>query len=228
MEDHYFRCRYPEAGPFQQSEPTKNASSKRSSATSTASRKSVARQRIAGSLSTRISKIFSPASAKAYQALLTSTKGGSVRLGNMKSTQKSRLSSTKTGSQLQRTTPAATSSPFSISSLSGENKMPNLQDYQKELRELSSQHRKEKQENFSSLTGKVAGYIQNTTIKSPFTVSQLSPNSLLCSACGRSTFTLTSDKSGRKPFIVTRCTNCGQRGMLVPESFSKLLKIRKE
>lgn len=83
-----------------------------------------------------------------------------------------------------------------------------------------------RQKRLSSMTGKLVKSIQTTTTKNPFIVSHNSANTLLCSACERSTFTLTLESSGRKPSIVTRCSSCGNRGKIVPENSSKLCKTQ--
>jgi len=73
------------------------------------------------------------------------------------------------------------------------------------------------------LTGNPEKYIQTTTTKRPFTLSQHSPSTLLCTPCGQSTFILTLERIGRKHFIVTRCTNCGNRGKTECVSLKKIL-----
>lgn len=200
----------------------KSASSKLVTSTLNVDLKLEVTRRAGALISTRILRISSSARRPRSLQILTIILRGLQSLKNMKSTQNTSSDLNKTGPQPKKMKPIGTKESSTLKSY--EDKKA-LSRYQKELRELNYKRRQLKS---SSMTGKLAGYIPITTIKNPFTVSQHSPNTLLCSACGQSTFTLISDKSGRKPFIVTRCTNCGQRGMVVPENFSKLLKILKE
>lgn len=65
-----------------------------------------------------------------------------------------------------------------------------------------------------SLTGSQAKFIQTMTTKKSFTLSHLSPSTLLCTPCGRSTYTLTLVKIAKKSFIEIRCTTCGNAGLI--------------
>lgn len=74
-----------------------------------------------------------------------------------------------------------------------------------------------------SSTGKQERSIPTTTIRNPFTLSQFLPPTLLCDQCGRSTFTLTLGRTGRRPFIEMRCTCCGTSGKVGCEDWSKIV-----
>lgn len=71
-----------------------------------------------------------------------------------------------------------------------------------------------------SMTGKLVKSTMITKTKNPYIVSQLSPNTLLCSQCGRSTYTLTLGRTGNKFFIQLRCQNCGTSGLIELENLS--------
>lgn len=73
-----------------------------------------------------------------------------------------------------------------------------------------------------SLTGNQAKFIQTMTTKKSFTLSHLSPNTLLCTPCGRSTYTLTLVRIAKKNFIEIRCTNCGNAGLIGWQNLSDL------
>lgn len=201
-----------------------NAALRRSIGTSTAFRNHVRNPLTEAYSGMQISSAFYEESAQISPKAWTTISNGSQRLKTMNSTRNTRLSSPKTGSQLKRDT----GTKESLTSKS-------LAEQRAELRSLSAKYRERKLDTRSSTvqkptkslstTGKLERYTPSITTNVPFTVSPHSPNTLLCSKCERSTYTLILENSGRKPSIVTRCTNCGNRGKIVLTASSTLYKI---
>lgn len=154
-----------------------------------------------------------------FRLNLSTTAHGLRRSGNMRSIRKEKSAYVGTGIRPPGERLIPGSDRCSTSLLSDEKKRD-------QIRRMSAQVRQQKK--LSSTTGKLVKSIPTTMTKSPFTASLSSPNTLLCVKCERSTFTLILDKSGRKPFLQVRCTNCGQRGMIEPANSSKLLKVPKK
>jgi hypothetical protein len=74
-----------------------------------------------------------------------------------------------------------------------------------------------------SLTGKRGKSTRIMTNKRVFTLSQSSQPILLCDQCGRSTFTLTLVRIGKRHFIEMRCTCCGTSGNLECKDWSGII-----
>lgn len=152
------------------------------------------------------------------------TPNGLRSLRRMKSTRNTPSAYLATGIRPPKAKNTGTKESSTSKSYVGGQSKSAMDNHQKrqEIRKLSEQYRQRK---LSSTTGKLEPYTPSTKIREPFTVSQHSPNTLLCSACERSTYTLILENSGSKPSIVTRCTTCGSRGKIALTSSSLLSKM---